>query len=162
MTSPESRPGRAARGGGPTPTPSAFSPAGILSSLKTCGLRVTKSRRQILEVLFAAGRPLSLEDIREQARRRGASPDYATVFRTIALLEARGIVHKVNLQRSRSYFELQDPSRHYDHLVCTGCGRVVVLDEPCPLTDFEKELARRHGFRQVHHSLEFFGRCGRC
>jgi Fe2+ or Zn2+ uptake regulation protein len=48
---------------------------------------------------------------------------------------------KVNLQRSCSYYELHDPSKHYDHIVCTHCGKVVLLDQPCPLAETEKCLA---------------------
>lgn len=140
----------------------AFNPQTILAELKQAGLRITRGRREVLEVLFEAGGPLSLEDIHERARARGARIDFATVFRTMAMLEARGLVHKVHLGRPRAYFELSDPSRHYDHLVCTQCGKVVLLEEPCPLSEFEKALARRHGFRNVHHSLEFFGVCPEC
>lgn len=105
---------------------------------------------------------MSLEEIWKEVQSQGITSDFATVFRTIAMLQARGIVHKVNLEKSCSYFELHDPSRHYDHLICTNCGRVIILEEPCPLADYEKELARRHGFRNIRHSLEFFGTCGNC
>jgi Fe2+ or Zn2+ uptake regulation protein len=139
-----------------------FTVDGVLETLRRTGFRVTGGRRRILDILFEATRPMSLEEIRSAANRNAKAPDYATVFRTIALLEKLGFVHKVNLQRACSFFELQDPSKHYDHLVCTSCGRVVVLAEHCPLGPFEKQIGRRHRFREIHHSLEFFGKCEQC
>jgi Fur family transcriptional regulator, ferric uptake regulator len=134
----------------------------ILERLRAEGMRITDSRRHILDALFGAKKPLSLQEIQELANEKGGGPDYATVFRMMALLERLGLVQKVNLQRSCSYYELRDPSRHYDHIVCTLCGKVVIIDLPCPLGEAEKFIASRYGFSNLTHSLEFFGQCPDC
>jgi Fur family transcriptional regulator, ferric uptake regulator len=139
-----------------------FSAEAILNRLRGEGMRITASRRSILNVLFHAERPLSLQEIQERAASETDGPDYATVFRMIALLDRLHLVHKVNLQRACSYYELNDPSKHYDHIVCTACGKVVVIDIPCPLAETEKRVAEHYGFRNLSHSLEFFGRCPEC
>ena len=139
-----------------------FSAEAILHRLRREGLRITAGRRTILNVLFHAERPLSLQEIQDLAASEGDGPDYATVFRMVALLDRLHLVHKVNLQRSCSYYELNDPSKHYDHIVCTACGKVVVIDIPCPLAETEQRVAERYGFRNLSHSLEFFGRCSDC
>lgn len=139
-----------------------FSAEAILNRLRGEGLRITAGRRNIIDVLFRTERPLSLQEIQELAVTEGSGPDYATVFRMIALLERLRLVHKVNLQRACSYYELNDPSKHYDHIVCTNCGKVVVIDIPCPLAETEKQVAEHYGFRNLSHSLEFFGRCPEC
>lgn len=139
-----------------------FTPESVLEALRSESLRITKGRRNILKVLFEAEKPLSLQDVQDRAAAKGGAPDYATVFRTMTVLEKLGFVHKVNLQRSCSYFELQDPGKHYDHIVCRECGKVVLLDVPCPLGEAEKLIADRYGFANLTHSLEFFGRCPEC
>ena len=139
-----------------------FSAEAILNRLRGEGLRITAGRRTILDVLFHAERPLSLQEIQDLAASEGDGPDYATVFRMVALLDRLHLVHKVNLQRSCSYYELNDPSKHYDHIVCTACGKVVVIDIPCPLAQTEQRVAEHYGFRNLSHSLEFFGRCSDC
>ena len=139
-----------------------FTAEAILDRLRGEGLRITASRRGILDVLFEAGKPLTLQEIKDLATARGAGPDYATVFRMMALLERLHVVHKVSLQRSCSYFELHDPKKHYDHIVCTDCGKVVVIDIPCPLGETEQHIAEHYGFRNLTHSLEFFGKCPDC
>jgi len=135
----------------------------VVEMLRQAGLRITRGRLGILNCLFLSKKPLSLQEIQEGARTHGGvKPDYATVFRTIAMMEKLHLVHKVNLRRSCSYFELNDPRKHYDHLVCRKCGRVVLLDLPCPLKDMHRQLEKRFGFRELSHSLEFFGLCPAC
>jgi Fe2+ or Zn2+ uptake regulation protein len=140
-----------------------FTADGILALLRSQGMRVTRSRRGIMQALFKASRPLSLIEIQQQALIEGGLlPDYATVFRMMILLESMSIVHKVNLKRSCSYYELTDPSRHHDHLVCTDCGQVTLLDIPCPVEATERFIEEKFGYTGIHHSLEFFGRCAAC
>lgn len=126
-------------------------------------MRITRSRRGILQALFKATRPLSLQEMQQQALIEGGIlPDYATVFRMMILLESLRIVHKVNLRRSCSYYELTDPSKHYDHLVCVDCGTVLLLDGPCPVRDAHSRIEKEFGFTNLQHSLEFFGTCREC
>lgn len=140
-----------------------FTVEGILARLRAEGMRITKGRRSILEVLFSAEGPLSLVDIQKKAAEISPDqPDYATVFRLMTLLEQLRLAHKVNLQKSCSYYELNDPSKHYDHLVCRDCGRVTILDMPCPVMETEKVIQERYGYTRLSHSLEFFGRCPEC
>ena len=142
-----------------------FTLDGLLGLLRRRGLRVTGNRRAILQVLLKAREPLGLEQIQSGAARyaeRGELPDFATVFRMMALLEEIKVARRVNLGRPSSYFELADSRHHRDHLVCTDCGTVTPLEGACPVERLERQIARKHGFTEVTHSLEFFGRCGDC
>jgi Fe2+ or Zn2+ uptake regulation protein len=144
-------------------TEAAFTPESVTEILRREGLRITRNRRGILQALFESGRPMSLQEIQSAASsQEGARPDYATVFRMILLMEKLHLVHKVNLQRSCSYYEISDPLKHYDHLICRACGSVVLIDIPCPIGDAEKRIALQYGFRDLSHSLEFFGLCAAC
>lgn len=146
-----------------TVPPENFTVEGILATLRRMGMRLTASRRVILRVLFAASNPLSLQEIQDTAKSlSGFRPDYATVFRLMVQLEELGIVSKVNLQRSCSYFELHNPSKHYDHLICRICGNVTLLQIPCPVQNTEKMLREKYGFTSLTHSLDFFGVCPDC
>ena len=132
-------------------------------TLRAAGMRMTKKRCGIVQALLEAEAPLSLQDIQSRAgAHSSARPDYATVFRTVAAMEKLGLVHKVSLQRSCTYYEISDPRKHYDHLVCRQCGQVVLIDIPCPIGEAEKTIARQYGFRDLSHSLEFFGLCSTC
>ena len=132
----------------------------IVELLRANGMRITRNRVQILEALLRAERPLSLDEI--QARVDGDAPDYATVFRVMTLLESLQIAQKVHLKRSCSYYELVDPQQHYDHIICTECGRVTVMIDSCPVEKVERKIEEQYGFSELRHSLEFFGKCWEC
>ncbi len=140
-----------------------FDVDGVLAMLRSQGMRITRSRRGIMLALFKATRPLSLTEIQGQALIEGGLlPDYATVFRMMILLESMNIVHKVSLKRSCSYYELTNPAKHHDHLVCTDCGQVLLLEIPCPVENTKQTIEQVYGFTGLHHSLEFFGHCAAC
>ena len=129
------------------------------------GLRMTTNRRNLLRALLDARVPQSLEQLQSAAAAyhpEGEPPDFATVFRMMALLEELKLARKVNLGRPSSHYELTDGRHHRDHLVCTDCGLVTPLEDVCPVEKLERQIARKHGFTQLTHSLEFFGLCGAC
>ncbi|MBV9489763.1 MAG: transcriptional repressor [Verrucomicrobia bacterium] len=134
----------------------------ILAQLRAAGMRITRSRQQILISLLAAERPLSLHEIQQRAAAGAVTPDFATVFRVMNALEKMRLAQKVNLNRPGRYYELLNPQQHHDHLVCTECGRVTLMIEACPVEKFQRAIERRYGYADVKHSLEFFGKCPAC
>jgi Fur family transcriptional regulator, ferric uptake regulator len=60
-------------------------------------------------------------------------------------------------------FELvhHDGDQHHHHLVCTGCSRVVEIEECFP-EELEQKIASGNGFASISHKLEFFGICPEC
>jgi Fur family transcriptional regulator, ferric uptake regulator len=132
----------------------------IVELLRANGMRITRNRLQILDALLRAEEPLSLDEI--QTRVDGDAPDYATVFRVMTLLESLQIAQKVHLNRSCSYYELVNPQQHYDHIICTECGRVTVMIDSCPVEKVERKIEEEYGFSEIRHSLEFFGKCWEC
>jgi Fur family transcriptional regulator, ferric uptake regulator len=134
----------------------------IIDLLRRHGMRVTKNRVQILETMLKAERPLSLDEIQLRSREGFEAPDYATVFRVMTVLENLSVAQKVNLNRSCSYYELVNPQRHYDHIICTECGRVTLVVDSCPVERVERKIEKRYGYSDIRHSLEYFGKCSEC
>jgi Fur family transcriptional regulator, ferric uptake regulator len=134
----------------------------IVGLLRANGMRITKNRFHILDTLLRAEKPLSLDEIQTRVKVEGDAPDYATVFRVMTLLESLQIAQKVHLNRSCSYYELVNPQQHYDHIICTECGRVTVMIDSCPVERAERKIEKQYGFSEIRHSLEFFGKCWEC
>ena len=130
----------------------------IVELLRANGMRITRNRASIIDTLLRAEKPLSLDEIQT---RTGAA-DYATVFRVMTVLEHLQVAQKVNLNRSCSYYELVNPKQHYDHIICTECGRVTLMIDSCPAEKVERKIEKRYGFSDIRHSLEFFGKCREC
>ncbi|MBW0000118.1 MAG: transcriptional repressor [Verrucomicrobia bacterium] len=134
----------------------------ILARLRSAGMRITKSRQQILITLLNAKRPLSLHEIQDGAAAGSEAPDFTTVFRVMNALEKIQLVQKVHLNRTSRYYELVNPEEHHDHIICTECGRVTLMVESCPVQEYQRTIERRYGYADLKHSLEFFGKCPRC
>lgn len=134
----------------------------ILAELRKRGMRITKNRESILRVMLSTTSPLSLEQIQVKAREFGEAPDYTTVFRTMLQLEEMGIAQRANISQSCAFYELVDPDHHVDHIVCTACGIVTAIADECPVEKAEKEIAKKYGYGDVTHVLEFYGTCPDC
>jgi Fur family ferric uptake transcriptional regulator len=134
----------------------------IIELLRANGMRITRNRIQIIDTLLRAERPLSLDEIQTRTGADAEMSDYATVFRVMTVLENLQVAQKVNLNRSCSYYELVNPQRHYDHIICTACGRVTLMVDSCPVEKVERKIEKRYGYSDIRHSLEFFGTCREC
>lgn len=143
------------------PTPAQPPPVSIAARLHRAARRLTGPRRAILEQMAGARHPLSSKEIHQSLRDRDCDP--ATVYRTLHLLEKLELVQRFDLGDGVARFELRrhDGPDHHHHLVCRHCSRIIELEE-CDLTEFERRVARRNGFTNVNHRLEFFGICPAC
>ena len=50
---------------------------------------------------------------------------------------------------------------HHDHLICTGCVKIVEF-ENCDIERLQEEVAARNGVTIKTHRLELYGLCSRC
>ena len=110
----------------PLPTPTA-----ALGTLRARGLRISTTRRLVVDALFAADEPVTAEEL---ARRAGA--DVGSVYRNLEALEAAGIARHVHLGHAAGRYVLS--GRHDGgYAACERCGKHV------PLDDLEALRARR-------------------
>ncbi|HXZ44270.1 MAG TPA: Fur family transcriptional regulator [archaeon] len=124
------------------------------------GLRLTRSRRAVLEVLAASSEHLKVAEVHRRARRIEPRVGLASVYRTMDLLERLHLVKHVHMEhRHRHYARIT--GHHGHHLVCNGCGLVVEFTD-CQLERLTRTLARRTKFQIEGHCVEFFGRCRKC
>ncbi len=123
--------------------------------------KVTAPRQAILEVLGRVAHPMTVKEIFEVLPKNEC--DLATVYRSIRLLEAMGMVKRFDFGDGTARYELlaEGDSGHHHHLVCTRCAEIVELDE-CSLLELEERIAARNGFKAITHKLEFFGLCPEC
>lgn len=133
----------------------------LTQRLRAGSRKVTAPRQAILDVLRRHASPLTNREI--HAALGKADCDLATIYRNMHTLESMGLVKRYDFGDGAARFELATdaPDHHHHHLVCKGCSMIVEIDDCFPAA-LESELARRHGFTQVTHRLEFFGLCPRC
>jgi Fe2+ or Zn2+ uptake regulation protein len=125
--------------------------------------RYTGARRDLIEALAAAGRPLTVDEI--VVRAPGQRP--SSVYRNLAVFEAEGIVHRMAGVGEFARFELTEALvGHHHHLACRECGAMTDVHLP-PELEGELErvlagLARSEGFELSSHVLDAVGTCRTC
>lgn len=123
-------------------------------------LRMTPQRRAVLDVLRScADHPTAAEVV---ARVRTIIPSVgpATVYRTLALLVARGEALELSLGDGTAA-RYDGNVGHHDHLVCAACGQATDVSATLS-ADTLAALAASHGFQATGYHLHVHGRCASC
>jgi Fur family iron response transcriptional regulator len=86
----------------------------VAARLQSCGIRPTSPRLQIAAVLLAAPQHLSAEQITEILEQRGEAVAKATVYNTLNLFAARGLIRPLSVDGTRSWFDSNvEPHYHF-------------------------------------------------
>ncbi len=129
--------------------------------LTTEGLRHTGQRQQILKVFLATERHMTVEQLYNLVKDKYKGIGYATVARTVKLLDESGVCREVDFGDGIMRFEHEYGHEHHDHLICVECGRFVEVYSD-KLEQIQNELVRKHRYIQKYHKLDIFGICPNC
>ena len=95
--------------------------------LKHAGLRPTRQRMALAEILFAHGnRHVSAEALHEEALLKRVGVSVATIYNTLHQFTAAGLLREVAVDGSRTYFDTN--TSDHNHFFIEDDGRV--LDIP--------------------------------
>jgi Fur family transcriptional regulator, ferric uptake regulator len=117
------------------------------------GLRLTKQRRVIAEVLSRSHDHPDVPELHRRTQKRDDSISLATVYRTVRRMEAEGILERHEWD-GRSRYETV-ASKHHDHLIDLETGKVVEFTSP-EIERLQREIANRLGYKLVGHRLELY------
>jgi Fur family transcriptional regulator, ferric uptake regulator len=119
-------------------------------------LKMTGQRRVIARVLSESADHPDVEELYRRAAALDARISIATVYRTVRLLEEKGILERRDFGGGRARYEPSEHGHHH-HLIDVDTGRVIEFEDQ----EHERVLqaiAARLGFELVSHRLELFGR----
>ncbi|MCD6291395.1 MAG: transcriptional repressor [Anaerolineae bacterium] len=124
------------------------------------GLRLTRPRLAIVQVLSQCARHLSANEIWQAARELYEPLGRATAFRTLNQMVKLGLVRPLYLKSGEQRYMVVAGGHHH-HMVCIRCGTTIELPD-CPLPDTVERAAEEAGFQITGHVVEFFGLCRDC
>lgn len=128
---------------------------GIEARCAEHGLRMTGQRRVIARVLATANDHPDVEELHRRAHAVDSKISLSTVYRTIKLFAAKGIIERHDFGHGRGRYE--EASRaHHDHLVDIESGRVIEFSNQA-IEALQERIARELGFELVGHKLELYG-----
>ena len=135
-------------------------PTDIVRKLSENGYRLTPQRVMIISAIENSDGHISAEEIYAQVIAKYPQVNISTVYRTLELLKQLGLVTKTDFGEGRVRYHPAGKGHHH-HLVCTGCGAVIDLDESL-LSSLESTLLSEYKFSADLKHLAIFGRCARC
>ncbi|MCG5438026.1 Fur family transcriptional regulator [Micromonospora foliorum] len=133
--------------------------SGAEELLRSRGLRVTRPRLAVLDVL-AGGGHLEVDEITRRVRERLDSVSTQAVYDVLGALSRAGLSRRIEPAGSPARYEARVGDNHH-HVVCRSCGEIADIDcavggAPC----LEPNTA--HGFEVDEAEVTFWGLCPNC
>lgn len=125
------------------------------------GLRLTRIRRQVLELIWHRHAPVKAYDILEHLHKDNPRAAPPTVYRALDFLQQAGLVHR--LESLNAFVGCGDPSEPHigQFLICQDCGAVAEINDPNITSALTRE-AQQLGFVTDQQIVEIKGRCPAC
>lgn len=124
--------------------------------LRKAGVRVTRPRRVIIDILTSTDDHPDAMEIFRRAVQVDTSISLSTVYRTMKLLEGFGAIHRHAFGGGPARFE-NAAGEHHDHLIDLDTGDVIEFKSD-RIEQLQDEIAKALGYEIVHHRLELYGR----
>lgn len=90
---------------------------GVASRLRSAGLRPTRQRVALAEILFGKGdRHVTAEDLLEEAVGAEVRVSLATVYNTLNQFTQAGLLREVAIEGSKTYFDTNTSNHHHFYI----------------------------------------------
>ena len=125
------------------------------------GIKWTKQRKDVYEVLLRATEPLSAVDIYQQiAKDKSGNYAVSTIYRILATFEEHEFVNKTNWMGDGTVVYELNRGDHTHYAICLECHKRIQLPH-CPFNHVHMEQ-ETEDFTVTGHKLELYGFCKNC
>ncbi|MBT3011187.1 MAG: transcriptional repressor [Candidatus Thiodiazotropha sp. (ex Lucina aurantia)] len=125
------------------------------------GVRLTKLRHRVLELIWANHRPVGAYDLLQQLTLDGHKAAPPTVYRSLDFLLENGLIHRINSLNAFVGCDHPGLDHSAQFFICHRCGQAAELED----TKIESAIAdhaKRIGFSIERRSIEITGVCTHC
>ena len=131
------------------------------NELKQSGLKNTKHRNDVFELIKKSEQPVSAEYIFSELNKNNCPINLSTVYRILDTLCLSDLVTKVSIDTENKNLYEYNCVAHRHYMVCLGCDKILTVKN-CPLHDYEKQLIDETEFIITCHKLVMYGYCPQC
>ncbi len=124
--------------------------------LRKSGLRITRQRRIILDLLNNNLDHPNAFELFKRASEQDPTISLSTVYRTMKALEEVGAIERHEFEGGPSRFE-QKNREHHDHLIDIDTGEVIEFRSDL-IEKLQEEIAHSLGYDIIHHRFELYGK----
>lgn len=127
--------------------------------LKEKGIKITRGRIVIYNIIKSSDRSLTADNIYEKCKEVGDNLNLSTIYRTLEMFDDKKIIEKFNLGDGRYSFSIKQ-HEHKHILECSICHKEIEV--PCPMRPIMEIVKNETGFVLTDHELVLKGICEKC
>ncbi len=117
------------------------------------GMRVSRQRRFILELLWQAQEHLSAREIYDRLNQQGKGIGHTSVYQNLDALSSQGIIECVERSDGRLYGNISDS---HSHVNCLDTNQILDVEVELP-ESLLREIEKQTGVRITEYSINFYG-----
>ena len=117
------------------------------------GMRLSRQRRYILELLWQAKEHLSARDIYDRLNRLGREIGHTSVYQNLEALSEQGIIECVERSDGRLYGHI---SSSHSHVNCTDTNQIIDIKIELP-KELIAQVEAESGVKIADYRIDFFG-----
>ncbi len=136
---------------------------GIQDSHRERGVRLTRQRRILLDLIDRSGLHLDAESLYQLAKEKDPKLNRVTVYRSLKLFKEGGLVDELDLMHhsgDQHYYETRLKKEHA-HVICLRCGKIEEFFGE-PLKEMRRQVEEHLGFEVALTRTEIGGYCPHC
>lgn len=124
-----------------------------IARCQSLGMRLSRQRRYILELLWQVQEHLSARDIYDRLNRLGREIGHTSVYQNLEALSEQGIIECVERSDGRLYGHI---SSSHSHVNCTDTQQIIDIDIELP-AEILALVEEKTGIKVSDYRIDFFG-----
>ncbi|MGK7878181.1 MAG: Fur family transcriptional regulator [Xenococcaceae cyanobacterium] len=124
-----------------------------LNRCQALGMRLSRQRRFILELLWQAQEHLSAKEIYDRLNQQGKTIGHTSVYQNLEALSSQGIIECVERCDGRLYGNISDS---HSHVNCLDTHQIIDVHVELP-GDLLKQIEEKTGVEVTDYRIDFYG-----
>lgn len=124
-----------------------------LGQCQALGMRLSRQRRYILELLWETHEHLSAREIYDRLNRQGREIGHTSVYQNLEALSEQGIIECLERSDGRLYGNI---STAHSHVNCTDTNQIIDVQVELP-EELIRKVETETGIKITEYRIDFFG-----
>ncbi|MGL6280790.1 MAG: Fur family transcriptional regulator [Microcoleaceae cyanobacterium] len=117
------------------------------------GMRLSRQRLYILEILWRDREHLSAREIYDRLSQQGKDIGHTSVYQNLEALSKEGVIECIDRADGRLYGNISDP---HSHISCMDTGRIIDVFIELP-PEIVQQVEAKTGMKITNYQINFYG-----
>lgn len=124
-----------------------------ITRCQSMGMRLSRQRRFILELLWHEKEHLSAREIYDRLNQQGKEIGHTSVYQNLEALSSQSIIECIERSDGRLYGNISDS---HSHVNCLDTNQILDVDVQLPEA-LLREISQKTGVRITDYNINFYG-----